>query len=177
MGIDSDIYMIETKDNFLNDIYFQGLVKEFTSDLLPWYLQHHVSIENDGHIQMTHNIYKDSRPTSNAFDLMMPLIKQLNICALIRIKLNLLYRTEKTLEHGWHIDISDAPKIAKTAVLYLNTNNGYTKFEDGTKVESIANRIVIFPNNLKHTGATNTCETPYRLVLNIDYMESEDNGV
>lgn len=169
--------MIETKDNFLNDTYFKELETEFTSEWLPWYLQHSVSIKNDGHIQMTHNIYRDSRPVSDTFDLMMPLISELNICTLIRMKLNLLYRTEKTIEHGWHIDITDAPKITKSAVLYLNTNNGYTKFEDGTKIESVANRIVIFPNSLKHTGATNTCDTPYRLVLNIDYIEGENNEI
>ena len=169
--------MIEIKDNFLNEIYFKGLVKEFTGDLLPWYLQHNVSKKNDGHIQMTHNIYKNSSPQSHLWELMLPLIEQLKICSVIRIKANLLYRTDKVIEHGYHIDISDAPSVAKTAVLYLNTNNGYTKFENGDKVESVENRIVIFPNNLKHTGATNTCNAPYRLVLNIDYIEGEDNGV
>ena len=30
------------------------------------------------------------------------------------------------------------------AIFSLNTCDGYTKFKDGTKVESVANRIVIF---------------------------------
>lgn len=169
--------MIEKKDNFFNDIYIKGLVKELTTPNFPWYLQHNVSVENDGHIQMTHNIYMNSGPQSHLWDLTIPIVEKLNACSIIRMKVNLLFRTDKVIEHGWHIDITDAPKIAKSAVLYLNTNNGYTKFETGEKIESVENRIVIFPNNLKHTGATNTCKTPYRLVLNVDYIEKEDNGV
>jgi len=167
--------MIETKDNFLDNDEFNKLVKEFTSDRLAWFLQHDI-VDNDGHIQMTHIIYDDKSPQSHMWNFMSTLIQQLNVCSIIRIKANLLFRTEKIIEHGMHIDISEAPSIAKTAVLYLNTNNGYTKFEDDTKVESVANRIAIFPNSLRHTSSTNICKTPYRLVLNIDYIESEDNG-
>ena len=32
----------------------------------------------------------------------------------------------------------------KTALFYLNTNDGYTKFESGEIVETVANRLVIF---------------------------------
>ena len=55
------------------------------------------------------------------------------------------------------------------ALLFLNTNDGYTKFEDGTKVESIANRMVIFPTNIKHTGTTCT-DQQSRIVLNINWF-------
>jgi len=162
--------MIETKDKFLDDINFERLIKEFTSDKLAWFLQHSI-VDNDGHIQMTHVIYDYKSPQSHMFNFMTPLIEQLNMCSIIRIKANLLFRTDKIIEHGMHIDIPEAPSIAKTAVLYLNTNNGYTKFKDDTKVESVANRIAIFPNTLMHTGSTNTCEAPYRIVLNLDYIE------
>ena len=57
----------------------------------------------------------------------------------------------------------------KTSILYLNTNNGYTRFEDGTKVESVANRMVTFPNQMMHTGTTTT-DSEYRLVLNLNYV-------
>ena len=46
--------MIEIKDNFLDKEYFSKLKKEFTSSYFPWYLNHEVSLDNDGHIQMTH---------------------------------------------------------------------------------------------------------------------------
>ena len=54
----------------------------------------------------------------------------------------------------------------------MNTNNGYTKFETGEKVESVANRLVTFPNNMMHTGTTCTDEQ-YRCVMNIDYIKNQ----
>ncbi len=56
----------------------------------------------------------------------------------------------------------------KTSIFYVNTNNGYTKFEDGTIVESVANRMVIFPANIKHTGTTCSDEKR-RVVINFNY--------
>ena len=51
----------------------------------------------------------------------------------------------------------------------MNTNNGYTLFEDGTKVDSIANRMVVFDGNTKHTGSTHTDDDRFRFVLNINF--------
>ena len=44
-----------------------------------------------------------------------------------------------------------------------------TKFEDGTKVESVANRFVTFPANIKHTGSTCRDEKT-RDVINFNYL-------
>ena len=52
----------------------------------------------------------------------------------------------------------------------MNTNDGYTEFEDGTKVESVANRLVTFPANLKHTGTSCTDEKT-RIVINFNYFK------
>ena len=50
----------------------------------------------------------------------------------------------------------------------MNTNNGYTIFEDGTKVESVANRLLTFHGNTKH--AASSCSDQHRrVVLNINY--------
>jgi hypothetical protein len=52
----------------------------------------------------------------------------------------------------------------------VNTNNGYTKFEDGTKVECVANRLLTFPTNIKHCGASCTDEKT-RVVINFNYLD------
>ena len=57
-----------------------------------------------------------------------------------------------------------------TSIFYLNTNNGYTYFEDGSKVKSIANRFVIFPCYMSHGGASCT-DNDNRVVLNINYIK------
>jgi len=51
----------------------------------------------------------------------------------------------------------------------MNTCDGYTLFEDGTKIESIANRLVTFPNGMKHTG-TSTTNASFRMVINFNYV-------
>ena len=68
---------------------------------------------------------------------------------------------------GWHIDFIDDPPIT-TAILYLNSNNGWTEFKKGGKVKSVENRIVIFDSNLEHQGVTCTDELQ-RVVLNFNY--------
>ena len=58
----------------------------------------------------------------------------------------------------------------KTAIYYVNTNNGYTKFEDGTVVNSVENRCVVFDSSLRHTGTTCT-DQKTRVVINFCYVE------
>ena len=106
-----------------------------------------------------------------SFQLFLPIINnpKLNCKVLIKMKLNLNPRRSTIMEHGFHVD-NDLPK-AKTAVLYFNDNNGYTLFEKtGEKVYSKENRIVIFDNDLKHTGTTCT-DKKRRVVMNINFYE------
>ena len=62
--------------------------------------------------------------------------------------------------------------MIKTAIFYCNTNDGYSLFKDGTKVKSIKNRIVIFNNDIYHTGTTCTNEK-IRSVINFNFILSE----
>ena len=83
-----------------------------------------------------------------------------------RIKGNLNTRTVFHRKTGWHYDYADMT----TAILYLNTNNGWTEIEGYGKINSVANRVVIFDSNLKHTGVTTTDEK-IRVMLNFNYEE------
>jgi len=93
--------------------------------------------------------------------------------SLYRIKSNLLTRTPEIVENDFHYDVSDfTPEQAKhwtTSILYINTNNGYTKFETGEKIKSVENRLITFPANLKHTGASCSDERN-RVVINFNYF-------
>ena len=57
----------------------------------------------------------------------------------------------------------------KTAIFYINTNNGYTLFKDGTKVDSVQNTMLIFDGSLDHCGVSCT-DQKRRIVLNINYV-------
>ena len=92
---------------------------------------------------------------------------------ILKIRAKLLTRTPEIEESDFHTDIMGPTeeKISQmtTAIYYVNANNGYTEFEDGTKVESVENRIVIFPSNIKHRGTSCTNEQT-RMVINFNYF-------
>ena len=54
-------------------------------------------------------------------------------------------------------------------MFYLNTNDGYTLLEDGTKIKSIANRVLLFNPNDLH-ASTSTSDTNRRVTININWL-------
>ena len=60
-----------------------------------------------------------------------------------RLKINLNPTAHKVFEHGYHTDL---PIVSNTALFYLNTNDGYTAFETGTKVDSIDGHSIFNKN-------------------------------
>ena len=103
----------------------------------------------------------------------MPILEIIKPISKVRIKAKLLTKTLNITGHEFHTDLmaisEEKLKQWTTSVFYMNTNNGYTEFEDGTKVESIANRMVTFPANLKHRGASCTDEKR-RVNINFNYF-------
>ena len=160
-------------DNALDQNYFNELVDKFTHPTFPYFLN---TVNRDGEeIQFVHGLYFDNQPQSDAYEWIEPLLDKLNVCSLVRCKLNMLPRTDTMIKNEFHVDIETAPKNLKTALLYLNTNNGHTMLKESDEIEcidSVANRILVFDGHTQHTGTTNTCIEKYRHVLNIDYFES-----
>jgi hypothetical protein len=106
--------------------------------------------------------------------LIEPIIARLqpDLRVLLKAKVNLNPRAEKIKIHGYHCDVpwSDVTAISKTAVLYINSNNGFTIFEkDGEKINSVANRMVIFSADDRHSGTTCT-DQQFRVVLNLNFI-------
>ena len=70
------------------------------------------------------------------------------------------------LEHPLHID--NKLKNNMTAIYYVNTNNGYTRFKNENKIPSEQNKLIIFNTETEHSGTTCTDE-PCRIVINFNY--------
>jgi len=157
-------------DNFLDPDDFIFLKSQIENDSFPWYyskvISNDLSITMDEryNYQFVHIFYKDQKQNSLKFEILDKLIKKINPKYLLKIKANLTTVSHEIIEHGYHNDFTDAI----TCVFYLNSNNGYTKFEDGTVVSSIENRAVFFDSNFLHTGTTVT-DQPYRIVININF--------
>ena len=159
-------------DNFLPKNIHQELY-----DLLigknanfPWYFNNDVVFESTNdyieNFQFTHTFYLNFTFVSEYYKILFPIIDLLSPSSLVKIKANLNTHSSKIIERELHTDVVNFK--GKTAVYYLNTNNGYTKFANGDTVESVANRILIFDNTLLHAGTTST-DTKVRCVLNFNY--------
>ena len=116
-------------------------------------------------ISFVHMIYAH-QPVSFLHDKLIPHITKLNIKSLIRMKGNMYPRTETQKEHGMHTDF-EFPH--KAAILSINTCDGYTKLEDGTKIDSVENRMLIFDASKDHCSSTCT-DQPVRVNININYF-------
>lgn len=161
-------------DNFLDEESFSKLKDSIFSEQFPWYWCDNTVDKKDDNrcdlldnYQLYHNFFHYNIPCSDYMEIIYPVMDALKIepwnC--IKVKANLNPRTSKIVEHGFHVDV--LLKV-KTAVLYFNDNDGYTLFEDGTKVESVENRILIFDSDIRHSGSSCTNQSK-RVVLNLNY--------
>ena len=168
----------EVIDNFLDEDYFESLANLFTdkekqgNSLVSWYFQQ--SIADLGEIEglffyMTHKIYHENVPNSDYYRDLLPLLEKLEIKSLIRIKANLYPNTHILHEHPMHIDKNFSHS---GAILSLNTCDGYTKLKDGTKIDSVANRILLFDRSEEHCSTTAT-NVPARFNININYIQEQ----
>ena len=157
---------IESIKNFLDKDSFKDIEEIFFSypNYFPWYLGPGKSFEGDGHLQFVHLFFSENKINSSDFTKLDPILKILKPKTLIRIKANLLSKTDKIIEHPYHIDCKDC----KTAIFYINTNNGFTKFKNGKTINSEKNKLIKFNSNLKHGGTTCT-DTNVRIVINFNY--------
>jgi len=150
-------------DNFLEQDKFNFFKKEITSEYFPWYFNNQ-KVENDNHLDNFQfvNIFNDGNSALPLLDIFK---KKLNINSFIRAKLNCTTRTSEIFEFKLHNDLD---KDCKISIFYINSNNGYTQFLTGEKVESVENRLVTFDNKIKHFGTTST-NSQTRIVLNMCY--------
>ena len=160
-------------DNFLSDHEFNIIQQYFLNDTFTWYLNDSIVNRREGldQYQFTHLFFDVSRPSlTNWSNFLQPLLHKLQAKFIFRIKANLRPRTTQGVLSDYHTDMD---LNQQTAIFYLNTNNGYTKFQDNTleDVHSVANRLLTFYGGLKHAGTSCTDQNT-RIVLNINYIPS-----
>ena len=163
-------------DNFLDKESFKHLQSFLLGYDFAWHYNDFVDFRNEktDSFMFTHTFYRWNEPCSAYYNLLEPIIDKLDAYNLVRIKANLLTRATKPKTNVYHVDepfkYSSSSKWT-TAIFYMNTNNGYTKFENGTKVNSVANRLITFPMDMAHTGTYCTDEKT-RVVINFNYCRA-----
>ena len=165
---------IEVYDDFLDDEKFRWVQREMLGASINWNLGSILNPKVDTidcneleNIQFTNYMYDDLQPKAPEYGIVEPFISdpRLGITALVRIKANLTMRTPKVITHGFH---KDGKCHHTSAIYYVNSNDGYTEFEDGTQIESIGNRLLVFDSQISHTGSTCT-NSRVRCVINFIY--------
>jgi hypothetical protein len=172
---------MKIEDNFLEQEVFDKLQKSVMGQEIPWHFTDYIDRDDNkalagqekDNFQFVHLFYQDATPQGDGIARLNCIIQKLKPVTIFRIKANLLIITPNIVVNNFHSDISFLPEEQQkqwtTSIFYVNTNNGYTEFEDGTKVESVANRMVIFPSNMKHRGTSCTDEKT-RVVINFNYV-------
>ena len=158
-------------DNWLNPVYFNVLKEYILSTEFAWYKGE--VVEDVGQVAPI-----KTQPIFEKRDQFFALIHKigwfLNAKKIIRAKLNYGSKTNEPQLGGWHVDydykVNPNDSDYKIAILYINTNNGYTLLENGQEILSVENRVVIFDNSVLHTDCSQT-DIQGRIVLNIVYCE------
>jgi len=161
-------------DNFLDDDIFNPLDEYLNDALTPWFYKSKTTDFKENDISWFGNtFYEFSKPVNFKFDdYIPPILHKLNVRSLIRVQCNLTLKSESTkLDYtNWHVDYPY--EDSKTAILYMNTNNGCTVLKDNDKeheINSIRNRILIFPTNTFHRIKLHS-DTEKRIVINFNYF-------
>jgi len=157
-------------DNFLEESEFQNIKTILEGADFPWYFQDAVAELSHTYLPdfyFSHTFYRsDTNVPSYSLHIIEPVLKKISINKLIRAKANLYPNVGKLVENEPHTDF---PFPHKGAILYINTNNGYTILNDGTKIESIENRILFFDASTPHQS-TSCDDKKARININLNYF-------
>ena len=120
-----------------------------------------------------HLLYKlphdDDYKISPLFKYMQPILLKLNrMKFLVRAKANLYLQKDSVQVQDMHTDF---PFDCNAGCYFVNSNNGYLSFEDGTKIDAKKGRVVLFNGFTKHAAAYCSDEKS-RVTINFNYVEN-----
>jgi len=162
--------MTRIVDNFLPEDTFKTITDVLLGVDFPWYYYFYVNTryEQSEHIQFTHGFYHylHENPWNSPYcDLIAPIMDNFEWQEILRVKANLIPKTSSHIVSGYHVDDNFPHNVA---IFYLNTNNGFTSFENGDTIDCVNNRMLFFDGVTKHSSVTCT-DKNVRVVLNINY--------
>ena len=155
-------------NNFLDKEVFNNLKNTLFSNKINWFFLPSMT-NNKDHYFFNHCFYNYYMPQSIFFEeLIIPILKKLNVVAISEIRANLMLKKDNYYQSSFHVD---RPFECKTAILYVNTCNGYTLLHEDKKIKinSEENKLLIFGSQTKHAGVSQT-DVDRRIVINFNYF-------
>jgi len=187
--------MIEVINNLIKEEEVDHIINTISGNKFPWYLQNTYVLghtpEQDSKTPpfFCHILVKEGVASSTYVQLLNPILRELGNITLIRAKINCSYYCPQPIDTGWHVDLDSSllPKIERdtgvvlkegvlrTAVFYLNSNDGVTKVQGEGEFASIRNRFVSFNSDVLHSGTCHTYkkDRAFRLVINLNYLNHD----
>lgn len=172
--LEIDMLNIFVFDNFLHYIDFERLKLQLTNTTFNWNIS---EIVNDNYKELLCDpkynfqfFHKFDLDKINEDKLLSKFLNSIAAEYFLRVKLNCNPCNENIFEHAMHVDFEHEQSNMWTAIYYLNTNDGYTRFENGPTIKSVENRLIVFPTNRKHTGSSCT-NSKARYVLNLNFKK------
>ena len=154
-------------NNFLkNKEVFKDIQNTLLGNTFPYYYNDNTAGPADkSDYFFSHMLYYDDQQKSSYFNrIVMPIIGHLEYTYLHRAKINCYTKKAKHIKTAMHVDLQRKHTVALFSV---NTNNGYTLFENGEKVVSVENQLVVFDGSIKHCSVAQTDEN-LRVNININ---------
>jgi hypothetical protein len=158
----------EIKKNFLPKIEFNNLKDLLMSNNFPWFRADTINYnqkDKDKTCYFYHNVHHELIP-STFFGHFVPLLSQIKMKSLIRMKANCYPSSKELITHEAHKDFQFEHK---GAIFYINSNDGFTVLEDETKIPSIENTLLLFDSSKNHSSTTCTNDKA-RINININYF-------
>ena len=156
--------------NFLPEDYFARIEKSLVwNPGFPYYLldKCNSSQTDESQWMMCHTGYLEDTARSDLHAGMLDAFKLIpDFRTLIRLKANFYPQTPEIVEHAQHVDFEYSHN---GGILSLNTCDGFTRLEDGTKVLSVRNQLLIFDGSTLHNSTTTT-NAKGRFNININYL-------
>ena len=168
---------VQIFNNFLDQEVFLEIKKFIMSPRCQWryvnYIAHKDGRDNDNDGYFVHSFkdchpqtFEDRYPESPHFPLIVKILDKIQYQNILRIRSSLYPRRDVQKSDPFHIDYNFPHRVC---IFYVNTNNGYTMFENGEKIPSVENQLATFDGSEKHCSVVQT-DTPARYIVNINIL-------
>ena len=143
---------VQIFNNFLDQEVFLEIKKFIMSPRCQWryvnYIAHKDGRDNDNDGYFVHSFkdchpqtFEDRYPESPHFPLISKILDKIKYQNILRIRSSLYPRRDVQKPDPFHIDYNFPHKVC---IFYVNTNNGYTMFENGEKNPSVEYQLATF---------------------------------
>lgn len=157
-------------DNFLPKENFIKVKELLLGITFPWFYYPNISqVEkvSKGKLFYMNHLFYEYEPRSTFYSTIKSnLLNFMDIKSIIRVKANLYPNQNIKKLNEMHRDYE---YTHKGAIFSVNTNNGGTILKDGTKIDSIENRILLFDPSIEH-DSENCTDEKTRINININYF-------